>query len=120
MAIDRTTRRELRKLSGDAHRLWAEQRDVLGHARDVVREASRSAGSYAKREFLPRAHETYRDTVVPLLAKVSQSAPRSRKSRGAFGYVLMAIGALAIAAMSYATWQTLREDEDLWVSDDTE
>lgn len=120
MTLDRTTRRELRKLSGDAQRLWEEQRDVLGHARDVVREASKSAGSFAKREVLPRAQSTYRDTVIPLLARVSAKAAPAKKSRGALGYVLMAIGALAIAAISYATWQTLREDEDLWVSDETE
>lgn len=120
MRLDRTTRRELRKLGGEAQRLWDEQRDVLGHARDVVRDASRSAGSFAKREVFPRAHDTYREAVVPLLAKVSKSAPARTKSPGAFSYVLMAIGALAVAAIGYATWQTLREDEDLWVSEESE
>jgi hypothetical protein len=32
----------------------------------------------------------------------------------------MAIGAIAVAVVSYAAWQTLRADEDLWVEEDAD
>jgi hypothetical protein len=32
----------------------------------------------------------------------------------------MAVGAIAVAALSYAAWQTLRADEDLWVEEEAE
>ncbi len=35
-----------------------------------------------------------------------------------FVYVLMAVGALAVAAVGYAAWQTLRADDDLWVEEE--
>ena len=116
--MDRSTRRELRRLGSEAQRLWEEQRDVLDHAKDVVRDASRSAGAYTKREILPRAQDAYQHTLHPLMRKVLKNAPAPKKSTGAFGYVLMALGAIALAAISYAAWNTLREDEDLWIEDE--
>lgn len=120
MDFDRKTRRELDKLSHEAHRLWEEQRDVLAHARDVVKDASKTAGDYTKREVIPKAHETYRSTVAPLLSKISGHAAPAKKSSNPLLYVLMAVGAIAVAAISYAAWQTLRADDDLWVEEDSE
>lgn len=118
--FDRKTQRELQKLSNEAQRLWEEQRDVLTHARDVAREASRQAGDITKREVLPRAQTKYRETVEPLLARAPwKKAPAVPEiSSNPFVYVLMAIGAIALAAISYAAWQTLRQDDDLWVEED--
>jgi len=120
MNFDRKTRRELDKLSNEAQRLWEEQRDVLAHARDVMLDAGKTAGDYTKREVLPHAHDTYRSAVAPLLAKVSGHSQPSKKSSNPVIYLLMAIGAIALAAISYAAWQTLRADDDLWVEEDSE
>lgn len=38
--------------------------------------------------------------------------------RGPGRYILLALGAIGAAGVAYAAWQTLREDEDLWVSDE--
>lgn len=117
--MDRKTQRELARLSQEARRLWDEQRDVLSHAKNVARHASQSAQDITKRDLLPRAQETYRDTIEPALARIPwrQVAP-PQKSSHPLTYVLMAIGALALALISYAAWQTVRADDDLWVEDE--
>ena len=117
--MDRKTQRELARLSQEARRLWEEQRDVLSHAKSVARHASHSASEIAKRDVLPRAQETYRDSIEPALARIHwrQVAP-PKKSSNPFVYVLMAIGTLALALIGYAAWQTLRADDDLWVEDE--
>lgn len=122
MDLNRKTQRELNRLSKDAHRLWDEQREVFGHARDVAKEASRQAGDIARHEVLPRAHSTYRETLEPVLAKLprAKAATAPQKSSNPVVFILMAIGALALAAISYAAWQTLRADDDLWVEEDAE
>jgi hypothetical protein len=117
--MDRKTRRELARLSQEAKKLWDEQRGVLSHAKNVARHASQSASDIAKRDLIPRAHETYRDTIEPALARIPwRQAPAPKKSSNPVVYVLMAIGALAIALIGYAAWQTLRADDDLWVEDE--
>lgn len=118
--LDRKTQRELNRLSNEAQRLWEEQREVLSHAREVAREASRHAGEITKREVLPRAHTKYRETVEPLMARTPwKKAPVvPEKNSNPLVYVLMAIGAIALAAISYAAWQTVRSDDDLWVEED--
>lgn len=118
--LDRKTQRELHRLGTEALRLWEEQREVLSHARGVAKDASRHAGDFTKREVLPRAHGKYRETVEPLVARVLwKKAPVvSEKSSNPLVYVLMAVGAIALAAISYAAWQTVRSDDDLWVEED--
>ncbi len=120
MEFDRKTRNDLDRLSAQAQRLWDEQREVLTHAKNIARVASRQAGDIAQREVLPRAQHAYRDTLEPLLAKIpwSKTPPARKKSTNPLLYVLMAIGAIAVAAISYAAYQTLRSDDDLWVEED--
>jgi hypothetical protein len=43
-----------------------------------------------------------------------------KKSYGPGSFILMALGAATIAGIAYATWQTLRSDDDLWVGDEAE
>lgn len=118
--MDRKTQRELARLSHEARRLWEEQRDVLSHAKNVARHASQSASDIAKRDLIPRAHDTYRETIEPTLARLPWRQPvaPARTSSNPITYVLMAIGALALALVGYAAWQTLRADDDLWVEDE--
>ena len=117
--MDRKTQRELARLSHEAKRLWEEQRDVLSHAKNVARHASQSASDIAKRDVLPLAHEAYRETIETTLSRIPwrRVAP-PKKTSNPFVYVLMAIGALALALVGYAAWQTLRADDDLWVEDE--
>ena len=117
--MDRKTQRELARLSHEAKRLWEEQRDVLSHARNVARHASQSASDIAKRDLIPRAQETYRDTIEPTLSRIPwRHVAAPKKSSNPFVYVLMAVGTLALALVGYAAWQTLRADDDLWVEDE--
>jgi transcription elongation GreA/GreB family factor len=122
MDFDRKTQRELNRLSAEAQRLWEEQRDVLAHAKGVARSASRQASKIAQSEVLPRAQQSYRENVEPLLAKMhwAKVAPVQKKSSNPVVFILMAIGAIALAAISYAAYQTLRADDDLWVEEDSE
>ena len=117
--MDRKTQRELARLSHEAKRLWEEQRDVLSHAKNVARHASQSASDIAKRDLIPRAQETYRDTIEPTLSRIPwRHVAAPKKSSNPFVYVLMAVGTLALALAGYAAWQTLRADDDLWVEDE--
>jgi hypothetical protein len=122
MDIDRKTMRDITRLSHEAQRLWEEQRDVLGHAKDMALEATRQAGDAARRELVPRARATYKKTIEPNLSRIpwKKVAPVATKSSNPIVYVLMALGAIAVAAISYAAWQTLRADEDLWVEEESE
>ena len=123
MELDRKTRKELSRLAREAQGLWSQQRDVLSHAKDVARHASQGASDVAKREVLPLALDTYRETIQPALGKLPWATAAKvpmKKSRNPFVFVLMAVGTLALAVVGYAAWQTLRADDDLWVEEDDE
>jgi glutamate-1-semialdehyde aminotransferase len=120
MKFNRKTQKELAKLNKEAHRLWEEQRDVLAHAREVAKDATRVAGSYTKREVFPKAAESYHAALAPVFARLSQATAKPKKSANPLKFVLMAVGAIAVAALSYAAWQTLRADDDLWVEEDSD
>lgn len=42
------------------------------------------------------------------------------KSSGPGRYIVMGVGVVALAGIGYAVWQTLRADDDLWISDEPE
>ena len=121
MELNRDTRKEMARLAREAQELWEDQRGVFMNAKKVARHAGRSAGEAAKRDVWPRAHETYRENIGPVLAKLPWSLAAKapvKATPNPFVYVLMAVGALALAAVGYAAWQTLRADDDLWVEED--
>jgi hypothetical protein len=41
-------------------------------------------------------------------------------SAGPGRYILIGLGAVAVAGLAYAVWQTLRADDDLWIEDEPE
>jgi hypothetical protein len=42
------------------------------------------------------------------------------KKSGPGRYILIGLGVVAVAGVAYAAWQTLRADDELWVSDEPE
>jgi hypothetical protein len=52
-------------------------------------------------------------------SKVVSTAPRP-KSPGPGRYILIGVGLVAAAGIAYAAWQTLRADDELWVSDESD
>ncbi|MCS0500105.1 hypothetical protein [Protaetiibacter mangrovi] len=60
--------------------------------REVVRSAARSGGK-----------------IVPIA--------QPKKGPGPGTFILIGLGVVAVAAVGYAAWQTLRADEDLWIED---
>ncbi len=65
MGLSRKRQRELNRLRGRAEDLWDEQRDVLEHAGQVLREAGRQAGNFGREEVSPRIRDTYEGRVRP-------------------------------------------------------
>lgn len=54
-------------------------------------------------------------------AKVgSKVVPTAAKSSGPGRYILIGVGLVAAAGLAYAAWQTLRADDELWVTDEPE
>ncbi|MBX3067047.1 MAG: hypothetical protein KF844_00150 [Cryobacterium sp.] len=54
------------------------------------------------------------------VAKAPSKAVPAPKSTSALKFILMGIGVVAAAGVAYAAWQTLRADDELWVSPDVE
>lgn len=54
------------------------------------------------------------------VAKAPVKAAPAAKSGGAFRYFLIGVGVVAAAGVTYAAWQTLRADDELWVADEEE
>ncbi|MEQ1735755.1 MAG: hypothetical protein ABL886_05070 [Rhodoglobus sp.] len=46
--------------------------------------------------------------------------PAPKPSNGPGRYILLTFGVVAVAAVAYAAWQTLRSDDDLWIDDEAE
>jgi hypothetical protein len=50
----------------------------------------------------------------------SKVTPTPTKSSGPGRYILIGVGLVAAAGIAYAAWQTLRADDELWVSDESD
>jgi hypothetical protein len=169
MALSRKRQKELKRLRRSAEDLWQQQRDAIDTASDVLREARRQAGNYAREEVGPRVRHAYDHRVRPAVVSARQGLahdvlpavsgavgsalavleatrdPRVRdvvrratsaadrihlsdrlgkvvpvpaKKKAPVGrYIAIGIGAIAVAGVLYAAWQTLRADDDLWIED---
>jgi hypothetical protein len=119
MELTRRREKELQKLAGNWQGLWSKQRDLLDDIGELMKEAGHQAAEVTREEVYPRAKQSVSRAVRPILEKVP--VPRRQPEpprKGAGSYLLMAVGALALAGVAYAVWQTLRADDDLWVEDD--
>lgn len=74
MALSRKHQKELDQLRADAELLLHHQQEVIGHAAEVAREASRQAARLAREEGIPFAKETYEHYVVPPASKAAKKA----------------------------------------------
>jgi len=118
MELSRRRERELARLGEEAQSLWHRQRDVLGRAGDLLREAGRQAGDIGREDVYPLARASVESHLSPALSKWAKAPQKRESSTGLGSVLLMAIGAAAVAVISYAVWSTLRADDDLWVDAD--
>lgn len=85
---------------------------------DVLPSISRSLGSAlasleAARD--PRVREVVRKAAAAGTKSGVVTMPKKRPGPGAF--ILIGLGVVAVAAVGYAAWQTLRADDELWIED---
>lgn len=67
MGLSRKRAKELKRLKRAANELWDEQREVVGHASGVVREAGRQIGNAGREEFVPRVRDTVDNRIRPVV-----------------------------------------------------
>lgn len=88
-------------------------------SKDVLPAVSSALGSALAALEVARSPE-----VRKALTRVTRSTTKAvapAKSNGSVGrYILIGVGVVAAAGIAYAAWQTLRADDELWVSDDAE
>lgn len=65
MSLTRKRKKELRRLRNDATELWESQQQLVGHAADVAREASRQLSNVGREQVLPVVQDTYNRRVAP-------------------------------------------------------
>jgi hypothetical protein len=119
MELSRRSEREIHKLQHGWQGLWQKQRDLLDDMGQLIKESGHQAAEVTREDVYPRAKERVSHAVRPVIDRV----PGLRKKpepepRGVGAYLLMVVGAVALAGVAYAVWQTLRADDDLWVEED--
>ena len=71
-------------------------------------------GDQGVRLVLARLAKIRGTEIVPVVA-----AP-AKRGIGVGGWIGIAVGVVAVSAVAYAVWQTLRADDDLWIEDEDE
>jgi hypothetical protein len=77
--------------------------DKTGHVIDVSSKKTKKKAAKLRKE---------------LSKKVGFIPPKSTPGPGR--YIVIGVGVVALAGLGYAVWQTLRADDDLWISDEPE
>lgn len=75
MGISRKRKKELRRLQGDATRLWEAQQVLVGEASHVAREAGRQLDNFRREQVVPAVQDIYENRVRPA---VDRSVKASR------------------------------------------
>jgi lysozyme family protein len=78
MGLSRKRQRELNRLKRQAEDLLRDQREVLEHASQVVRNASHQASNFASEEVGPRVKDAFDDRVRPVLRSGAKAAKSGR------------------------------------------
>ncbi len=103
----------------DAGRHFADAaRDKV--SRDVLPAVSSALGTALAALEVARSPQ-----VRKALGRIAQSATKTtvapaKSGSGVGRYILVGIGVVAAAGIAYAAWQTLRADDELWVSDNAD
>lgn len=120
------------------------RRQAANFAREEVNPRVRHSVS-AARDAASTARERFTDDVLPAISgtigsalavleaaknpavrdvvrRISKAGQRAGvvtppKSSGPGRYILIGLGVVAVAAVAYAAWQTVRADDDLWIED---
>ena len=99
-------------------------RNIAGAARDKVSRDVLPAVSSALGTALAALEVARSPQVRQALSRVTRSTSKTvvpaKSSSGPGRYILIGIGLVAAAGIAYAAWQTLRADDELWVSDEPE
>ena len=111
MGLTRKRQRELSRLNEHAEDLWGDQKDVLEHASQVVREAKRQATNYAREEVTPRVRDTLDHNVKPAVAtgvaatKTAVTSTKEKITEDLVPAVTSALGSACSRAM--AAWTSV-------------
>lgn len=114
MGLTRKRKRELSRLKEHAEGLWGDQKDVLEHASQVVREAKRQASNYAREEVSPRVRDTLDHNVKPAVAtgvaatKTAVTSTKEKITDDLVPAVTSALGS-ALAVIEVAKDEKLRD-----------
>lgn len=128
---------DLELLKQHAEELWERQQEVFGAAAQVAREAGQQgAGAVrsAAGRVIPAASSALATAaaigdqgVRQILARLGRLrsaapavvvAPPAKKGLGVGGWIGIGVSVVAVGAIAYAVWQTLRADDDLWIEDE--
>lgn len=88
-------------------------------SRDVLPAVSTALGSALAALEVAKSPQV-RQALGRVVRPSSKTAVVAKPSAGAGRYILIGIGIVAAAGVAYAAWQTLRADDELWVSDELE
>ena len=114
MALSRKQRKDRDRLRKQAERVWDDQKELLDHAADVVREASRQASDFAREELAHRVKDTYEGRIAPTIgsgvagARSAAGTARDKLTREVLPAVTSALGT-ALAAIEVARNKQVRE-----------
>jgi hypothetical protein len=100
-----------------AHDVFPSVASAIASALAVIEVAKDAKVKEASRQ-LAKAGDKASKVGKKVGRKVGVVKPAPKRGPGR--YILLGLGVVAAASVAYAAWQTLREDDDLWISDEFE
>jgi len=100
-----------------AHDVFPSVASAIASALAVIEVAKDAKVKEASRQ-LAKAGDKASRVGKKVGRKVGLVKPEPRKGPGR--YILLGLGVVAAVSVAYAAWQTLREDDNLWISDELE
>ncbi|MCC6270010.1 MAG: hypothetical protein IT190_01895 [Microbacteriaceae bacterium] len=88
-------------------------------SKDVLPAVSSALGTALAALEVARSSQVRR-ALSRLTRSASQPVTPPKSSSGVGRYILIGVGIVAAAGIAYAAWQTLRADDELWVSDEAD